>query len=325
VIATIDSNIGMGGPAMIEGGGLGVVAPGEIGPIEVQRANGVVDVVVADEAEAVAVAKRYLSYFQGPLAQWSPPDQRRLRHAIPEDRKRSYDVRSVVDGMFDVGSVLELRRDFGLGIVTALARVEGRPLGVIANNPNHLAGAIDSDGADKAARFMQLCDAFDLPIVTLVDTPGMMVGPEVERTALVRHCTRLFVTGANVSVPMISIVLRKSYGLGAQAMMGGSTKAPLACVAWPTGEFGGMGLEGAVRLGYRNELEAITDLDERDAAFQTMVDRMYEHGKAINAASHFEIDDVIDPAESRRWISSIVGSVPSAPRQGKKRPNIDTW
>ncbi|MFM2072775.1 MAG: hypothetical protein RLZZ623_3039, partial [Actinomycetota bacterium] len=246
VIATIDSNIGMGGPAMIEGGGLGVVAPGEIGPIEVQRANGVVDVVVADEAEAVEVAKRYLSYFQGPLAQWSVPDQRRLRHAIPEDRKRSYDVRSVVDGMFDVGSVLELRRDFGLGIVTALARVEGRPLGVIANNPNHLAGAIDSDGADKAARFMQLCDAFDLPIVTLVDTPGMMVGPEVERTALVRHCTRLFVTGANVSVPMISIVLRKSYGLGAQAMMGGSTKAALACVAWPTGEFGGMGLEGAV-------------------------------------------------------------------------------
>jgi acetyl-CoA carboxylase carboxyltransferase component len=328
VIATIDSNIGMGGPAMIEGGGLGVVAPGEIGPIEVQRANGVVDVVVADEAEAVDVAKRYLSYFQGPLAQWSMPDQRLLRHAIPEDRKRSYDVRAVVDGLFDVGSVLELRRDFGLGIVTALARVEGRPLGVIANNPHHLAGAIDSDGADKAARFMQLCDAFDLPIVTLVDTPGMMVGPEVERTALVRHCTRLFVTGANVSVPMISIVLRKSYGLGAQAMMGGSTKAPLACVAWPTGEFGGMGLEGAVRLGYRNELEAITDLDERDAAFQTMVDRMYEHGKAINAASHFEIDDVIDPAESRRWIRSIIGSVPSAPsvpRQGKKRPNIDTW
>ncbi|MCU1360474.1 MAG: putative acyl-CoA carboxylase beta chain [Ilumatobacteraceae bacterium] len=326
VIATEDSNIGMGGPAMIEGGGLGVFAPTEVGPIEVQRANGVVDIVVADEAEGVRVAKQYLSYFQGPIEHWQAPDARLLRHVVPEDRKRSYDVRAVIEAMFDVDSVLELRRDFGLGMLTALARVEGRPVGVIANNPNHLAGAIDSNGADKAARFLQLCDAFDVPIVTLVDTPGMMVGPEVEETALVRHCTRLFVTGVNVTVPMLSIVLRKSYGLGAQAMMGGSTKAPIACVAWPTGEFGGMGLEGAVRLGYRNELAAIADPAERDAAFQTMVDRMYEHGKALNAASHFEIDDVIDPADSRRWISAmLVSTPPAAPRVGKKRPNIDTW
>ncbi len=326
VIATEDSNIGMGGPAMIEGGGLGVFAPTEIGPIEVQRANGVVDIVVADEAEAVRVAKQYLSYFQGPIAEWSAPDQRLLRQVIPADRKRSYDVREVLETMFDTGSVLELRRDFGLGMLTALARVEGRPVGVVANNPHHLAGAIDSDGADKAARFMQLCDAFDLPIVTLVDTPGMMVGPEVERTALVRHCTRLFVVGANVTVPMVSIVLRKSYGLGAQAMMGGSTKAPLACVAWPTGEFGGMGLEGAVRLGYRHDLEAIADPVEREATFQQMVDRMYEHGKAVNAASHFEIDDVIDPVDSRRWIATLLAAAPPpAPRTAKKRPNIDTW
>ncbi len=326
VIATADSNIGMGGPAMIEGGGLGVFAPTEIGPIEVQRANGVVDVVVADEAEAVQVAKQYLGYFQGSLVDWSAPDQRLLRQVVPADRKRSYDVRRVIETMFDAGSVLELRRDFGLGMVTALARVEGRPVGVVANNPQHLAGAIDSDGADKAARFMQLCDAFDLPIVSLVDTPGMMVGPEVERTALVRHCTRLFVVGANLTVPMVSIVLRKSYGLGAQAMMGGSTKAPLACVAWPTGEFGGMGLEGAVRLGYRRELDAIDDPVERDTMFQQMVDRMYEHGKALNAASHFEIDDVIDPVDSRRWISTLLDAAPPpTPRSGKKRPNIDTW
>jgi acetyl-CoA carboxylase carboxyltransferase component len=311
---------------MIEGGGLGVFAPTEIGPIEVQRANGVVDIVVADEAEAVRVAKQYLSYFQGPIAEWSAPDQRLLRQVIPADRKRSYDVREVLETMFDTGSVLELRRDFGLGMLTALARVGGRPVGVVANNPHHLAGAIDSDGADKAARFMQLCDAFDLPIVTLVDTPGMMVGPEVERTALVRHCTRLFVVGANVTVPMVSIVLRKSYGLGAQAMMGGSTKAPLACVAWPTGEFGGMGLEGAVRLGYRHDLEAIADPVEREATFQQMVDRMYEHGKAVNAASHFEIDDVIDPVDSRRWIATLLAATPPpAPRTAKKRPNIDTW
>ena len=326
VIATADSNIGMGGPAMIEGGGLGVFEPAEIGPMPVQQANGVVDIAVADEPAAVRTAKQYLSYFQGSLAEWACSDQGRLRSAIPEDRKRGYDVRTVIDSLFDTGSVLELRRDFGLGMVTVLGRVEGHPVGVIANNPGHLAGAIDSDGADKAARFMQLCDAFDLPIVTLVDTPGMMVGPAVEQTALVRHCSRLFVTGANLSVPMISVVLRKSYGLGAQAMMGGSTKAPSACVAWPTGEFGGMGLEGAVRLGYRRELEAIDDPDERDAEFQQRVARMYEHGKALNAASHFEIDDVIDPADTRRWMAAMLrSSAPTLPRAGKKRPNIDTW
>lgn len=326
VIATADANIGMGGPAMIEGGGLGVVAPEAIGPVEVQVRNGVVDLAVADEAEAVAAAKRYLSYFQGPLPSWNCADQRLLRAAIPEQRLKSYDVRAVIDLLFDSGSVLELRRGFGAGMVTALARLEGRPVGVVANNPQHLAGAIDSDGADKAARFLQLCDAFDLPVVSLVDTPGMMVGPEVEATALVRHCTRLFVTGANLTVPIVSVVLRKSYGLGAQAMMAGSTKAPLACLAWPTGEFGGMGLEGAVRLGYRKELAAIEDEAEREATFRQMVDRMYEHGAALSVASHFEIDDVIDPADTRRWISSILLSAPGpAPRLGKKRPNIDTW
>jgi acetyl-CoA carboxylase carboxyltransferase component len=326
VIATQDSNIGMGGPAMIEGGGLGVFEPSEIGPIGVQRANGVVDVVVSDESTAVRVARQYLGYFCGPHDSWTCHDQRALREVVPEHRKRSYDVRAVVESLFDTDSVLELRRHFGHGMVTALARLEGRPVGVIANNPSHLAGAIDSDASDKAARFLQLCDAHDLPVITLVDTPGMMVGPEVETTALVRHCSRLFVTGANITVPMVSVVLRKSYGLGAQAMMGGSTRAPLACVAWPTGEFGGMGLEGAVRLGYRTELEAVVDDDEREALFRKMVERMYDNGTALNAASHFEIDDVIDPADTRRWISSVLAMAPPpAARRGKKRPNIDTW
>jgi len=326
VIATADSNIGMGGPAMIEGGGLGVFHPSEVGPMSVQQYNGVVDIAVADEAEAVKVAKQYLSYFQGSLTEWSCVDQRELRGAIPEDRKRGYDVRALIATLFDTGSVLELRRDFGLGMFTAFARVAGQPVGVVVNNPSHLAGAIDSDGSDKAARFLQLCDAFDIPIVTLVDTPGMMVGPAVEETALVRHCSRLFVTGANVTVPMASVVLRKSYGLGAQAMMGGSTKAPAACVAWPTGEFGGMGLEGAVRLGFRRELEAIDDPELREQSFQDRVASMYEHGKALNAASHFEIDDVIDPADTRRWLVAILASSPPHPqRVGKKRPNIDTW
>ena len=326
VIATADSNIGMGGPAMIEGGGLGVFDPKEIGPMNVQQFNGVVDIAVADEVEAVHVAKQYLSYFQGRLDEWSSEDQFELRGVIPEDRKRGYDVRTVIDKLFDSGTVLELRRDFGLGMVTAFGRVEGRPVGVVANNPGHLAGAIDSDGADKAARFMQLCDAFDIPIVTLVDTPGMMVGPAVEQTALVRHCSRLFVTGANVTVPLISVVLRKCYGLGAQAMVGGSTKAPAACIAWPTGEFGPMGLEGAVRLGFRKELEAIEDPDEREGSFQLRVAQMYERGKALNTASYFEIDDVIDPADTRRWIAAILNASPAPPqRLGKKRPNIDTW
>jgi acetyl-CoA carboxylase carboxyltransferase component len=323
VIATHDSNIGMGGPAMIEGGGLGVFAPTDIGPIDVQSANGVVDVAVADEAEAVDVAKRYLAYFQGRSPTWSEPDQVGLRDVVPLDRLRAYEIRRVIDGLFDEGSVLELRRGFGVGMVTALARLEGRPVGVLANNPKHLGGAIDSDGSDKAARFLQLCDAHGLPVITLCDTPGMMVGPDVEETALVRHCSRLFVTGANLSVPTITVVTRKAYGLGAQAMMGGSTKAPLACLAWPTGEFGGMGLEGAVRLGYRKELEAVADDAERETLFQQMVDRMYAHGKAVNVASHFEIDDVIDPADTRRWLTTLLDGAPDAPRD--HRPHVDTW
>ena len=326
VIATEGSNIGMGGPAMVEGGGLGVFPPEAIGPMDVQVPNGVVDVAVPDEAAAVDVARRYLGYFAGSLDDWEAPDPERARQVVPEDRLTVYDVRAAVDAIADVGSVLELRAAFGPGMVTALARVEGRPMGVVANNPVHLAGAIDADGADKAARFLQLCDAFDLPVLFLCDTPGIMVGPEAEQTALVRHVSRLFVTGANVTVPTGTIILRKGYGLGAQAMAGGSFKAPLFCVAWPTGELGGMGLEGAVRLGYRKELDAIEDDDERQRAFEEMVDRMYAHGKAVNAASHFEIDDVIDPADSRRWISTTFAAAPPpAPRTGKKRPNIDTW
>jgi acetyl-CoA carboxylase carboxyltransferase component len=339
IIATEGTNIGMGGPAMIEGGGLGTFAPEEIGPLDVQTANGVVDIAVADEAEAVQVARRYLSYFgqrqpgddasgsaEEPLRTWSCADQARLRDIIPENRRQVYDIRAVIETLADERSVLELRRHFGRGMVTAMARVEGRPLGIVANDPGHLAGAIDADAADKAARFMQLCDAFDVPLLFLCDTPGIMVGPDAETRALVRHANRLFVTGANLTVPFGTIVLRKGYGLGAQAMAGGSFKAPLFCVAWPTGEFGGMGLEGAVRLGYRRELDAIDDPAERERAFEEMVARAYEHGKALNAASHFEIDDVIDPAESRRWISAAFAAAPPSPaRRGKKRPYVDTW
>ncbi|HEY2485508.1 MAG TPA: carboxyl transferase domain-containing protein [Candidatus Binataceae bacterium] len=326
VIATRNSNIGMGGPAMIEGGGLGIFRPEEVGPVEVQVRNGVIDLPVENEREAVQVARKYLSYFQGSIEGWSCADQRLLRGLIPENRLRIYDVRKVIETLADTGSVLEVRRHFGHGMVTALVRIEGRPLGVIANNPTYLAGAIESNGADKAARFMQLCDAYDIPILFLCDTPGIMVGPEIEKTGLVRHASRMFVVGASLTVPFFTIVLRKGYGLGAQAMAGGSFKAPLFTVAWPTGEFGGMGLEGAVKLGYRKELAAVEDPDQRKALFDEMVDRMYKHGKAVNTASTFEIDDVIDPLESRKWIMTALQSAPPPPpRSGKKRPCIDTW
>ena len=326
VIATENSTIGMGGPAMIEGGGLGVFRPEEVGPMSVQVPNGVVDIAVKDEEEAVEVAQKYLSYFQGAVEDWECADQRILRQAIPEDRLRIYDVRKVVENMCDTGSVLELRAGFGLGMVTALARIEGRPVGIVANNPNHLAGAIDSDGADKASRFMQLCDAYDIPLVFLCDTPGNMVGPVAEQTALVRHCCRLYVIGANVTVPTFTIVLRKGYGLGAQGMAGGGFHAPFFTISWPTGEFGGMGLEGAVKLGRRDELMAIEDPEERMAKYEEMVAAMYAQGKAINAASLFELDNVIDPADTREWITSGLRAAPPVPaREGKKRPWIDTW
>ncbi|MBT5191995.1 MAG: carbamoyl-phosphate synthase large subunit [Rhodospirillaceae bacterium] len=326
VIATENSTIGMGGPAMIEGGGLGVFRPEEVGPMSVQVPNGVVDVAVKDEEEAVTVAQQYIGYFQGAVEDWECVDQRLLRQAIPEDRLRIYDVRKVVEQLSDTGSVLELRAGFGLGMVTALARIEGRPVGIVANNPNHLAGAIDSDAADKAARFMQLCDAYDLPLVFLCDTPGNMVGPVAEQTALVRHCCRLYVIGANVTVPTFTIVLRKGYGLGAQGMAGGGFHAPMLTISWPTGEFGGMGLEGAVKLGRRDELMAIEDPEERMDKYEEMVAAMYAQGKAINAASLFELDNVIDPADTREWIMAGLRSAPPpAPREGKKRPWIDTW
>lgn len=326
VIAAKNSNIGMGGPAMIEGGGLGVFQPEEVGPMNIQVPNGVVDIPVEDEVEAVQVAKKYLSYFQGSTDNWECADQRQLRTLIPENRLRIYDVREVIRTMADTDSVLEIRKHFGLGMVTSFIRIEGRPMGVVANNPTHLSGAIDSPAADKAARFMQLCDAFDIPILFLCDTSGIMVGPEVEKTALVRHACRMFVTGGSITVPFYTIILRKGYGLGAQTMAGGSFNAPLFCVSWPTGEFGGMGLEGAVKLGFRKELADIDDPLERKETFERMVAAAYEHGKAINMASHFEIDDVIDPADSRYIITRALKSVPPPPpRTGKKRPCIDTW
>ena len=326
IIATANASIGMAGPAMIEGGGLGVYRPEEVGPMSVQVPNGVVDIAVADEREAAAVARRYLSYFQGRVRDWTCADQRLLRHAVPENRMRAYDMRALITTLADTDSVLEIRAGFGFGMITALIHIEGRPMGVIANNPLHLGGAIDSNAADKAARFMQLCDAHDVPLVYLCDTPGNMVGPEAEKTALVRHCARAYVIGANVTVPTFMVITRKAYGLGAQAMGGGNLMIGAFCISWPTGEFGGMGLEGKVKLGNQRAFAAILDPAERIKLYEKLVAAEYERGKALNVGSLYEVDDVIDPAETRRWIVAGLRAMPPTPkREGKKRGWVDAW
>jgi len=327
IIATKDSSIGIGGPAVIEGGGLGAYSPAEVGPVSIQQPNGVIDILVEDEVEATATAKHYLSFFQGRLSSWTAHDQRILRHIVPENRRAVYSIRTVIETLGDVGSMLEIRPEFGLAMVTAFIRIEGRPVGVIANNSNSpTGGAIDSNGADKASRFMQLCEAFDIPILSLVDTPGNMVGPEAEKTALIRHCGRMYVAGANLTVPYFVVVLRKAYGLGALAMATGSFDETFFSISWPTGEFAGMGLEGSVKLGRRAELEAITDIPERKALYDKYVANAYAWARALNAGTVSEVDDVIDPVDTRKWMVMGLDALPPiAPRDGKKLGWVDTW
>jgi acetyl-CoA carboxylase carboxyltransferase component len=323
IIATVGSNIGMGGPAMVEGGGLGVFKPEQIGPSDVQHRNGVIDILVDNEAQAVTAARHYLSCFQGVPTEWQAPPTEALRHVVPENRLRVYDTRAAMQGVADEGSLLHLRTGFGVGIHTALARIAGRPVGLMANNPLHLGGAIDADAADKAARFMQLCNAHGLPIVSLVDTPGFMVGPDIEALAQVRHVSRMFVAAAHLRVPLLSVVLRKGYGLGAMAMTGGGFQETLSTVAWPTGEFGGMGLEGAVRLGYRKELEALPEGPEREALFEQLLAQQYDNGSAIHMAATLEIDAVIDPASTRNWL--VAGLEAGRVRPADGALAIDAW
>ena len=323
IIATQNSNIGMGGPAMVEGGGLGVFKPEQIGPSEAQHSSGVIDILVADEVGAVAAAKHYMSFFQGAIQGAQSPDPMALRHVVPENRLRVYDSHAAMMGVVDSGSLLTLRTGFGKGIHTALGRIDGKPVGLIANNPQHLGGAIDADAADKCARFMQLCNAHGLPIVSLVDTPGFMVGPEIETQAQVRHVSRMFIAAAHLRVPLFAVVLRKGYGLGAMAMTAGGFAASVFTIAWPTGEFGGMGLEGAVKLGYRKELQAVPEGPERDALYQKLVAHQYEKGSAINMATHLEIDAVIDPAQTRDWI--LRGLQSSKIAAATHALSIDAW
>ena len=325
-IATKDSNIGMGGPAMIEGGGLGKYAPEDIGPMDIQTQNGVIDLLVENEAEAVSQTKKLLGFFQGNLKDSSCADQSSLRHIIPTDRKRTYNMREAIATLADSQSLIEIREHYGLGMLTGFLRIAGKPFGYIANNPNHLGGAIDAEAAEKAARFMQLCDGFDLPLISFCDTPGFMVGPDHEKQATVRRASSMLLTGASLSIPVFMVVLRKGYGLGAQAMAMGSFHVPQMTIAWPTGEFGPMGLEGAVNLGYRRELEAETNPDARQALFDKLLARSYEVGKAISVASVHEIDAVIDPSETRKWLLRALNTMPVGKKhQKRKRPFIDSW
>ena len=323
IIATRASNIGMGGPAMVEGGGLGVFKPEQIGPSAVQHGNGVIDVLVEDEAAAVGAARHYLSFFQGAATSFCAPAPHSLRDVVPENRLRVYDTRAAMSGLADTGSVLELRTGFGKGIHTALARIEGRPIGLLANNPLHLGGAIDADAADKAARFMQLCSVHGLPLVSLIDTPGFMVGPDIEQQAQVRHVSRMFVAAAHLRVPFFGVVLRKGYGLGAMAMAAGGFHAPDSMVSWPTGEFGAMGLEGAVKLGYRKELEAAPEGEQRDALYRELVARQYENGQAMNMAATLEIDAVIDPAATRSWLVHALAA--TTHKEPPATGYVDSW
>jgi acetyl/propionyl-CoA carboxylase alpha subunit/acetyl-CoA carboxylase carboxyltransferase component len=318
IIATPEANIGMGGPAMIEGGGLGQYRPEDIGPIDVQRRNGVVGLAARDEAHAVSLAKQYLSYFQGRLSDWAAPDPREARHVVPENRLRAYDVHHAIDSVADVGSVLELRADYGVGVVTALVRVEGVAFGLVANSSHHLGGAIDAEAADKMADFLMLCESAGLPIISLCDTPGFMVGPDAEVDAAVRRFSQLFIVGARLTVPFGMVILRKGYGLGAMAMAGGSFHAPEFTVAWPTGEIGGMGLEGAVRLGFSKELAAVADPVERQNLFDKLVEAAYQHGKALTSATTFELDDVIDPADTRGWIVRLLFKEAQVNQEGNR-------
>ncbi len=324
LIATPKANIGMAGPPLVEAALGEIFTPEDIGPVEVQEPNGVIDILAADEGEAIELAKKYLSYFRGTSDQWRAPEVAALRDIIPENPRRAYNVRKVIEGIADIGSVLELRAKFGRAIVTSLVRIEGRAVGVIANQPMFLAGAIDSPASDKAARFIQLCDAHDIPMLFLSDTPGLMVGPEIEKTALVRHSGRLLINLAAASVPFMTIVLRKAYGLGGY-VMGARGLDPALCVGWPTAEFGGMGLEGAVNITHAKELAAAPDEAARADIHARATADLKRMNTGIEIAAKFEIDDIIDPADTRHFLGRTLDAMPTPPPRSHRKHAIDAW
>jgi acetyl-CoA carboxylase carboxyltransferase component len=324
LIATKDSTLGMAGPPLVEAA-LGIkLTPEEIGPASVHVASGVIDVLVEDEAEAIAVARKYLGYFGGAASPGEAPDGAALRDVVPDNPRRAYNVRKVIDGIADIGSVLELKAGFGRAVVTSLIRIAGRPVGVVANQPMFLAGAIDSPASDKAAHFIQLCDAFDIPILSLCDTPGLMVGPDVERTGLVRKSARVLTAFANATVPVMTVVLRKAYGLG-YYVMGSQPLNPAILLAWPTAEYGGMGLEGAVNIIYKVELDAVADAEERAALHKRLTDALKRSNTAIEVAARYHYDDVIDPADTRDILIKTLATLPPPPSRTTRKRLIEPF
>jgi acetyl-CoA carboxylase carboxyltransferase component len=319
LIATENSAMGMAGPPLVEAA-LGVkYTPEEIGPASVHWASGVIDILVKDEAEAIAAAHKYLSYFSSPQSGGEAPDQELLRTIIPENPRRAYNVRSVIQTLADRGSVLELKAGYGKAAVTAFARLDGRAVGIVANQPMHLAGAMDTPACLKMARFIQICDAFDIPVVILCDTPGLMVGPDVEKTGLMRHSARVLSALANATIPVLTVVLRKAYGLG-YYIMGSRPLDPAILLAWPTAEYGGMGLEGAVNIIHKKDLEAAASLEERADLHARLTASLKKSNTAVESAAKFLYDDVIDPAETREILIKTLGTLPTPPRRdGRKR------
>jgi acetyl-CoA carboxylase carboxyltransferase component len=252
------------------------------------------------------LAQQVLSYFQGPKGDWSAADQSMLQSAMPDDRRYTYDIRKLIELLVDTGSFIELQQQYGKTIVVGFMRIEGHPFGLIANDNRVLGGAVDATSAGKAAKFLNLCSSFSLPVVSLCDTPGFMVGPDSEAEGAARKMAEFFTAGANLRAPLVCIFLRKAYGLGAMAMAGSSFVKPVYSAAWPMGEFGAMGLEGAVKLGFKKELEE-QQAEARDELFNDLVTKMYEAGKATEAAAYLEIDAVINPMQTRSVIINSIG------------------
>lgn len=324
LIATEQAVMGMAGPALVQQALGFTPTPEEIGPAQVHVEAGAADALVKDDAAAAALARKAIGYFFGPAPPGRAPDAAKLREIVPADPMQGYNVRRVLDHLCDVDSILELRPRFGGAAVTALARIEGIPVGIVASQPTYLGGAIDSPTSDKIARFIQMCDAHDIPIVLLVDTPGLMVGPAVEKTALVRHSARILVALANATVPFLTVVMRKAYGLG-YYVLGSKALSPALLLAWPTAEFGGMGLEGAAAIIWKKDFEAIADGDARKRALREKTEYLMRMNTALEVGGRFEYDDVIDPADTRAMLAKTLRALPRpAPRAGRKRV-IDSW
>jgi acetyl-CoA carboxylase carboxyltransferase component len=310
VVATRNAAIGMAGPPLVEAALGERLTPEQIGAAGIHAASGAAEAVVENEPDLIGLISAYLSYFEGRLEPGEAVvPATYLRDIVPADPRKPYDVREVISGLCDLGEILELRGGFARSLVTALGRVDGWPTGFIASQPLVLAGAIDAGASDKISRFAKLCDAFGLPIVFLVDSPGFLVGPAAETTALMRHSTRVIHTLTHVQVPFFTVTLRKSYGL-AHFAMGGRPLGASMVVAWPTAEYGAMGPEGAAKV------LGVDDEREHSAALR-------REGASLKLAELFAIDDVIDPAQTRGALSDWLAAVMPTTRPSH-RP-VDPW